>query len=480
MAAVTNVQLFTWIGVAPAANRNAIIADFLSDGLQGIEHMSDEEVKDACASYAKRNDGAFPIMLTPVQKQRIKSLVLWVKDRVRANLPVSFPNGTTRDIFIQLLKDALTRDRQRREQKKTGESYLDQTFNNRLKSQSQWDKFNEELESTLEMIIGVRGVPLSYVIRRIEAQNFDATIPYEEAIIQAVSLDGNEFKQDARTVHKIILQNVHEDSDAYTYIKPLLRHRDGRRDMLALRERYSSDATRQGIINSAKATLDKLLYKNERSFPFEKFSAKLQKAYDELADNGRPVNNGDIVDALWNRIECAHLQIYIGSLKVDYQRNHRDYKLILQDIASEVATRRSVRFASGTGRNISAVYTNEGSCPTNGVHTADGSVFIGKYPFKKWNSDAVRPFRDEIVQARGTDNNGGNGIKSRQNKRLNDAVQRNASKLKKLKVQIASARAKLESATSSQANDGSDDDDKSDFANAGDAFGGKNSKKNKK
>ena len=41
---LTEAQIFSRIGVAPAAARNAIIADFLSEGLEGLVHMSDEDV----------------------------------------------------------------------------------------------------------------------------------------------------------------------------------------------------------------------------------------------------------------------------------------------------------------------------------------------------------------------------------------------------------------------------------------------------
>ena len=93
--------------------------------------------------------------------------------------------------------------------------------------------------------------------------NNDDELDYDDAIIEAVALEGEEFKINTRTVHQIILRNVHEDSDAYTYIKPLLRSRDGRKDMLALRQRYQNDATKQTIINAAKSTLSNLRYKNE-------------------------------------------------------------------------------------------------------------------------------------------------------------------------------------------------------------------------
>ena len=77
--AVTNMQIMTWIGISVAQQRNAIIADLLSDGLGGLEHMTHNDVKETCSSYAKRTDVPFPIILTPLTKQRIHSLVYGYK-----------------------------------------------------------------------------------------------------------------------------------------------------------------------------------------------------------------------------------------------------------------------------------------------------------------------------------------------------------------------------------------------------------------
>jgi len=155
---LSKIQIFSMIGVSPPQSRNAIIADFLSEGLEGLRHMTVEDVRDACASYAKRTDGPFPVILTPIQKQRVKSLVLWIKDQDRVNQPIEFPDGTNEATFRKALSDALERDERRRLQKKEGESYIDSTFNNKLKSGAQWEKWFEELDSTLGQIIGIRGV----------------------------------------------------------------------------------------------------------------------------------------------------------------------------------------------------------------------------------------------------------------------------------------------------------------------------------
>ena len=128
------------------------------------------------------------------------------------------------------------------------------------------------------MIMGSKGVTLNYAIRDNDDPIFDPNVGYEENVVNAVSLSGPKFNVDAKTVHQIILKNVHEDSDAYTYIKTLLKHRNGRMDIKALKDRYSNDATKTTLINAAKASLETIRYKNERAFSFEKFSSKLQRA----------------------------------------------------------------------------------------------------------------------------------------------------------------------------------------------------------
>ena len=162
----------------------------------------------------------------------------------------------------------------RKDQRKDGESFLDHSFNNKLKSQAQWDKFVEYLDSTLAMIIGNQGGPLPYVIRENEESHFDPNISFVKTIIHAAALSGPKFDIDAKSVHQLILYNVH--------VKPLLWKRNGRLDMNSLSERYSSNATKQGIINAAKSTLKNLRCKNKSSFSFERFSSRIQKAYHDL------------------------------------------------------------------------------------------------------------------------------------------------------------------------------------------------------
>ena len=467
----------THIGIADANQRAALILDLMPMRLSELQELNADDVKDVCESFADQVPNGFTVCKMKVT--RLQSLCLWVHDMVRAGAPVEFANGKTAEELLLEIREATARAKRRKDMKKIGEGLIDTTFNNKLKTQSQWAKFNEELNSTLSMIIGVKGVPLSYVIRKEEAPAFDGTLPYDKAVIQGTAITGPAFVQDAQTVHRIILHNVPENSDAYTYLKPVLRRQDGRDDMLRLRDRFDTTATKQAMINTAKNTLENLRYKSERNFSFEKFTARLQGAYDDLADNGRPVNNGDIVDALWARIQAPELQSYLNSLKVEYQRSERDYKLILQDIAGEVSVMKPAvtsGFRNVSEATVSATYTKSGSCPSKGVFTESGEIYIGNYGRDRWFAEDVKPYHQQIRDARKESGNKNKGSTVRTTK----SIKRKRKQLEKLKVKISAAKQKVQELKEKQEESADDDGEESTDDNAGNAFGGKDAKRSKK
>ena len=235
----------------------------------------------------------------------------------------------------------------------------------------------------------------------------------------------------------------------------------------------------KAIINKAKNALQNLIYKNERSFSFEKFSSKLQKAYNELEDNGRAVNNMDIVDGLWKRIQATDIQLYVASLKVEYQRNPRSYKLILQDIAAEAGNINPSGNSFGGSCGIAATYTKQGPCPSKGVHTPDGSVYIGTYTKDQWLSNDVKAYHEEICDAR-TKHSNGPPVVSRNQKRRIIAVKRAKNKLKKLKAEVAAIQQHKANGKNDECGqeDCQNGGEQVRHNNAGDAFGGKRTKGN--
>ena len=71
------------------------------------------------------------------------------------------------------------------------------------------------------------------------------------------------------------MSNITEDGEAYTYIKPMLGHENGRGDIKALRVWYLNTSIWQETINEANQVLNNLTYRDKHSMTFEKFSSKL-------------------------------------------------------------------------------------------------------------------------------------------------------------------------------------------------------------
>ena len=120
-------------------------------------------------------------------------------------------------------------------------------------------------------MIGVNGVSLSYVTCTNATPTVVGFTTWEEKVIGASPITGRNFKQDAKMVHNIILKNLSENSEAYTYIENSIGEQDGRVDILALRARYANKSADDVLGNEAKESFLRLIYKNERAMSFEKF-----------------------------------------------------------------------------------------------------------------------------------------------------------------------------------------------------------------
>ena len=98
----------------------------------------------------------------------------------------------------------------------------------------------------------------------------------------AVPIYGRIYKQDNLTVHNIILRNIADTSDKFTYVKPYTKKENGRTDTKALRSRYKNVAMQEQYVIEGNFTIETIQYRNERAMIFEKFVSKLVKAIDEL------------------------------------------------------------------------------------------------------------------------------------------------------------------------------------------------------
>ena len=479
------VQLLEWVGLDTVRKRDGVNGDLLSpNGLIHLKNESSQGIINACGSYTKRA-ALVRFSVSRVQQKRLISLMYWVKDRYRTREPYEFDAGTDEISFLTEIEDAYDRHESRESQRTIGLSLIGNGLSVQLESRHQWKRWSRELKDTLSSIIGVSGVPLSYVIREVALPTLIGFSSWEEKVIAATPISGRDFKQDSKTVHNLILKNLSENSEAYTYIETSLGDQDGRVDILALRKRYSNAAADDVLGNEAKETFSRLLYKNERAMTFEKFQEKFLKCINDLKKAKRPLNDADIIDEIWLKIQHPGLNEFIAALQVAQNFNPISYDCILQCIAVQIP--KLVNYSNTTRRNLSefktegSKYTREGRTPKEGVYADDGSIFIGNYSSDQWGSDGVRPFHEEIAKARSSRGKSGGKYQSRNKKRGNYQIKAARRKLSKLKREVENLEEKKRNISGVSAENATPPPSSTALVvcetQAGTAFGGKNAKR---
>ena len=103
---------------------------------------------------------------------------------------------------------------------------------------------------------------------------------------------------------------------------------------------------------------------------------------------------------------------YITDLKVQFQHQSRNYREVLQDIASQVPFIGVETFLKAS--TVSVQGTDSGGSPDQGVYDSNGLLFHGTTPEKKWFSDLVKTHSEDIRRARDADNRNINSSTTRQ------------------------------------------------------------------
>ena len=78
------------------------------------------------------------------------------------------------------------------------------------------------MESNLKIIIGAKGIAISYVIREDDDPNLADQETWDHKAMLAAPHEDNAYLQDKLTVHNIILRNIADGLDSFTYVKPHL------------------------------------------------------------------------------------------------------------------------------------------------------------------------------------------------------------------------------------------------------------------
>ena len=211
--------------------------------------------------------------------------------------------------------------------------------------------------------------------------------------------------------------------------------------------------------------------------PFETFLTNCQKMFNIYEQEGEPMPEGAKIRFLFKKVQHTGLQMAIASLEASQTNGAQlTYTRAANHLSQKVSTLPEYIYKN---RNISAVGTSVSSMSSGGgdatIHNAVGSintVYITHWrSLSKEQRNLVHTERKRLGISGGKQSKGSPSNKAQAN-RTKQLVAQN----KKHKRKIKALERKLTKSSIDDADDGGDESDDPD-TDAGDAFGGKRSKK---
>ena len=466
--------ILQWIGFDQEATCTRI-RDEGFDTFADLATIKEKDIRDLAESYSRRTitDGRSIFGLRRIRY--MIGLIHWVQDFGRTGEEASLNGINNAAQFKAVLDEASQRADVRKIEKDQSDTVSKAADPGKFKDERKWPEWEPAFANYLSTIPGVNGIPLSYVIR--ETEEPDCTIDYtsfNERTIACVPLSGPNFQADARKVHQL-LKSFLQTETAEQWIKSVARVQNGREDMIALRNHYSGEGTTTRRIAQAEGYRDTLHYKDEKSLSFSFFLDKIQKMFNMFEEEGEAVTEQAKVRMLLKKVQHPALQNAVSALRIRAQLDSVTFTECANHLAamvSELPDRhlsRKVAAADSKPKTKRIRGGGGGSGPASkrkGIYMPDGSVWTGYYSDWDKMSDTDK---ETVMSTRKANKAKG----TTPTKRKVADVKTQLSELKRtvaaLKLANKAARDDDTSAT----------DDSSVPDNAGDAFGGRNSKKRK-
>lgn len=466
------------------AARIAISQDGFAS-FRDIKSLTHSDIGDLAKGFSTRSVANGRITFGLKRTQLLKAVVDWVQDFSRISREPSLEGIDDEVAFQAAIDMAYERGKIRSIKLSDKDALVTSASPGKLKKD--WLPWEETFMNFLSCIPGRNGVALSYVCRLNDEPDYsdEDDGDFEKLAIACAPLDGIAFLEDTKRVHQFII-GFTQNEDANTWIKDIMTKNNGRLDMQYLRAHYWGTGSKSVRIKQAQAVEKNLIYKNERVLSFELFCTRMKEMFTTYADNGEPYEDTKKIRLLLEKIQHPSLEILKNTLQVSYDRHELDYTFIVNSFAVAVAG-----LPEFTTRNASSVDTRtKEQAPSNGILSKDGSIFTGFYKnFHNMPYTIQKQVYDERDRLgikmpsrnkRGGGGGGGRGGKGRNvssAKKLQITITKNQKDLRKIERGIAAVNIEVENLDKKRRANDDDDDDVPDAA--GNAFGGRNSKKNK-
>ena len=470
MAAVPEIdqirEILTWIGFTIDANRTSIINDAFSE-FSDIQSLTEKDITELSESFGRRTVTNGRIDFGIRRTKRLKFMMHWVQDFYRVSM-IPTTDGLDQATFLTAITVAGQRADVRKQMKDQQDEKAKVASPGPLISESKWTDWEPKFINYLSSLLGMNGIPLSYVIR--ENDQPDRIGPhanFTEECIACAPLTGVAYDSDRSAFHQALVSFT-TGQPSENWIKAINRHKDGRRSMTALRNHFSGEGNVTRRIAEADRYKDTLHYKNERSLPFETFLTKCEKMYNIYAQHKEPMKEEAKIRFLLKKVQHSGLASAIEAMKAKITTEPPgtiSYTTVANHLSTAVS---ELPDFVAKNRNVSCVDHNG----STSIYNADGSINTGHHPnWLQLSASDRKKVNDERSRLGLGKKNKGKGQKSGKGGAVTDPkVENQINQLKK-------ANAKHKRTIASLKKDTNDDEENADAkdieADAGDSFGGK-------
>ena len=199
-------------------------------------------------------------------------------------------------------------------------------------------------------------IPLAYVIRK-ELEQGPQELDEEHEIIYNARLSGSMFTRDSKKV-LTLLKELTNGTPAETWMKG---KRCGRDAMEALQSHYDGKAEGERRKAIARADFDNLFYKNETTFPLEKYTTKMKECHTILDKYGVPMHEEDKVHHFLDKINCPNdeLKTEVNICRAQHSRTFDDSVTYMSSAVARIfpnSQPASGRYKKRGYRNVSSYH----------------------------------------------------------------------------------------------------------------------------
>ena len=474
------VQILKWIGFT-SSEAKIIIRDIPT--LEALASLKVKKIETTISEYAKREDRAERLTVGLARRERLLGAMHWTQDCYRLRLPLDL-DDFNKKTFLETLALANDRADMREELKSQSEVIAKDAAPGPLKADKSWEKWEKQLKTYLSSIIGAYGIPIVYVIREDETSTLEqvADLSYLQQCIAMVPLSGYKYTVDALSVHKIIAASV-EGELSEDWIADVKKYGDGRKSFRALWAHFEGAGKTSRRIAQAEKIRTTIFYKNERALPFSTFLNRLQQMFNIYEEEEEPFQEKAKTRLLLERVQNPQLAAAVESLKVrDRLDGGMDFTAAANHLASEVAQLQGAKRGADGTRSISATSSTNAS---SAILDSKGKIITGFIPGWRKLSQSDRELvfaeRERLGLKGGRKKHGGGGGSSNSKGSTSKQIAALTSKVQSLTDLVQNAKRTISSLTSG--NDAAPEDAAGSAEpanNAGDAFGGRRAKAQKK